>query len=88
MPSNWLKKEKNIVPMWKLLNKEVDLGHRDAPSSSRASSSVPRGIGQVQCLYSLPERPKLRDLPDNQNHKGPVQKTHWYSRAKAENLVI
>ena len=31
-------------------------------------------------LCSLPERLKLRDLPEDQNHKGPVQKTHWRSR--------
>ena len=38
------------------------------------------GFGQTQCLYSLPERPKLRALPEDQNHKGPVQKTYWQSR--------
>ena len=38
------------------------------------------GFGKAQHSYSLPERPKLRDLPEDQNHKGPVQKTHWRSR--------
>ena len=38
------------------------------------------GFGKTQCLHSLPERPKLRDLPEDQNHKGPVQKTYWQSR--------
>ena len=33
-----------------------------------------------QCLYSLPERPKLRNLPEDQNHKGAMQKTCWRSR--------
>ena len=41
------------------------------------------GIGQVQYLYSLPEGPKLRHLPENQNYKSSLQKTHWYSRAKS-----
>ena len=31
-------------------------------------------------FFSHAEGPKLRDLPENQNHKGPVQKTHWPSR--------
>ena len=38
------------------------------------------GFGSTQCLNSLSERPKLRDLPEDKNHKGPVQKTHWRSR--------
>ena len=37
------------------------------------------GFGSAQCLYSLPKWPKLRDLPEDQNHKGPVQKTHRQS---------
>ena len=28
-----------------------------------------------QCLYSLPQGPKLRDLSENQNYKCPVQET-------------
>ena len=35
------------------------------------------GFGYAQCLYSLLERPKLRDLSEDQNHKGSVQKTCW-----------
>ena len=38
------------------------------------------GFGSTQCFYSLPERPKLRDLSEDQNHKSPVQNTHWRSR--------
>ena len=60
--------------------------HRDShASSSHESSLEPKparsaDLGKTQCSYSLPERPKLRDLPEDQNHKGPVQKTHWRSR--------
>ena len=53
-------------------------------SSSHEISLEPRrsvDLGKTQCLYSLPERPKLRDLPEDQNHKGPVQMTHWQSRS-------
>ena len=30
-------------------------------------------LGNHSVLYSLPERPKLRDVPEDQNHKGPVK---------------
>ena len=42
---------------------------------------VKRGFGQAQYLYLLPEKTKLRDLPEDQNHEGPVQKTDWQSRS-------
>ena len=32
-------------------------------------------------FFSLLEGPKLRYLPENQNYKGILQKTYWYSRA-------
>ena len=38
------------------------------------------GFGKTQCLYSVPERPNLQDLSEDQNYNGPVQKTHWRSR--------
>ena len=31
---------------------------------------------ELETIDSLPERPKLRDQPQDQNHKGPVQKTY------------
>ena len=34
----------------------------------------------VFTLKEFPERPKLRDLSEDQNYKGPVQKTQWRSR--------
>ena len=38
------------------------------------------GFGWAQHLYSLPERPKLWDLPEDQSNKGSVQKTYWLNR--------
>ena len=64
--------------------------HRDShASSSHEPSSEPRrsvALGK-QCLYSLPERPKLRDLPEDQNYKGPVQKTYWRSRTSCRKFL-
>ena len=48
-----------------------------------AYASEKCGFGLTQCLYSLPHGPKLRDLAEDQNHKGPVQKTHWRSRTSS-----
>ena len=36
-------------------------------------------IKEAQYLYSVPKRPKLRHMLENQNHKGSLQKTHWRS---------
>ena len=36
-------------------------------------------IKEVQYLYSVPKRPKLRHVLQNQNDKGSLQKTHWRS---------
>ena len=58
--------------------------HRDSHASSphEPSSEPMRSVdlGKHSVLYSLPERPKLRDLPEDQNYKSTVQKTHWRSR--------
>ena len=37
-------------------------------------------------FFSFPERPKLRDLSEDQNYKGPVQKTHWRSRTSCRKI--
>ena len=37
-------------------------------------------LGKHSVYTHFPERPKLRDLPEDQNYKSPVQKTHWRSR--------
>ena len=36
-------------------------------------------IKEAQYLYSVPKRPKLRHMLENQNDKGSLQKTHWRS---------
>ena len=59
--------------------------HRDShASSSHEPSLEPKRSVDLEkhSIYScsLPERPKLRDLPEDQNHKGAVQKTYWQSR--------
>ena len=46
--------------------------HRDSHESSSHEPSLDptrSGFGYAQCLYSLPERPKLRDLSEDQNYK-------------------
>ena len=35
--------------------------------------------GQAQYFRTLPEAPTLRSLQEDQNYKGPLQKTHWKS---------
>ena len=37
-------------------------------------------LGKHSVYTHFPKRPKLRDLSEDQNYKGPVQKTHWRSR--------
>ena len=60
--------------------------HRDSHASSSHESSLElKAVRSVDMRKhsvknSLPERPKLRDLPEDLNYKGPVQKTHWRSR--------
>ena len=49
--------------------------NRDAPAnSSRESASEPRGKLTLTCRRS-------EIAPENQDKKGSLQKTHWYSRA-------
>ena len=53
-----------------------------ASSSHELSSEPTRSadLGEHSVYTHFPERPKLRDLPEDQNRKGPVQKTYWQSR--------
>ena len=37
-------------------------------------------LGKHSVFFSFPWRPKLRDLSEDQNYKGPMQKTQWRSR--------
>ena len=55
---------------------------RDSQASSSHEPSLEPEPARSADLgkHSVSERPKLRDLPEDQNHKGPVQKTHWRSR--------
>ena len=45
------------------------------------------GVGQAQHFHSLPEGPKLRYLLENQNHKGLLQKRHWFGLAQSGKIV-
>ena len=65
--------------------------HRDASSSSRESASEPRakvvsGSGKHRICSHITEGQRLRDLQANQNYKGFLQKTHWYSSAQSRNF--
>ena len=37
----------------------------------------------TQCLHAISEGPKLRYLLEDENNKGFLQKTCWYSRAQS-----
>ena len=59
--------------------------HRDASSSSHELPSESRAkVVSEHSIFTLltSRRPKLRYLLENQNYKGFLQKTHWYSRAQ------
>ena len=65
------------IPEWlqefreNLVDDEVPARRDSHASSSHEVSLEPTFKRQIQCLYSLPERPKLRELPEDQNYKGP-----------------
>ena len=69
------------------------LVHKNSHASSSHESSLEptlarsADLGKHSVFFSLPERPKLRDLPEDLNHKGTVQKTHWPSRISCRILV-
>ena len=51
-------------------------------------SEIPEWLIWVNTvLYSFPERPKLRDLPEDKNYKGTVQKAQWWSQTPNSNQV-
>ena len=60
--------------------------HRDSHASSSHEPSLEPtparsvDLGKHSVKNLLPQRPKLRDLPEDKNHKGPVQKTYCRSR--------
>ena len=43
-------------------------------------------IKEAQCVYSLPKRPKLRDLLANQDYDCSLQKTHWRSSTSSRKV--
>ena len=60
--------------------------HREASSSSHELLLEPRAnvvSGKHNIFHSLPEGQKLRYLFEDQDYKGFLQKTHWYSRAQS-----
>ena len=63
----------------------------DASSSHELSSeptparSADLGKHSVYTHFSI--RPKLRDLPEDQNYKGPVQKTFWQIRTSCRKFL-
>ena len=61
--------------------------HGDSHASSSHEVSVEPTFKRREDLgkhsvffYSFPQRPKLRDLPDDKNYKGPMQETQWWIR--------
>ena len=84
------------IPEWlqefreKLVDDRVP-EHRDSHASSshelslEPTSTRSKDLGK-QYFYSFPKRPKLRDLSEDQNYKGPVQKTHWRSRTSCRKI--
>ena len=56
--------------------------HRDDSSSTHELPSEPRAkvVSGKHSILTLPEGPKLQYLPENQDYKGFLRKTHWSSR--------
>ena len=73
MPSNWLERNKNIGPMWKVLNKEVDLGE---PTSFH--DHVYLGCTRRQCEISKDIVDNYRAMFDSRNSAAGTEK-HPYS---------
>ena len=66
--------------------------HRDSHASSSHEVSLEptfkrrEDLGKHSVFFSFPESPKLRDLSEDYNYKGPVQKTQWRSRTSCRNF--
>ena len=58
--------------------------HRNSHASSSHETSLEPmrsvDVGKHSVETHFAKKPKLRDLPEDQNHKGAVQKTYWQSR--------
>ena len=79
------------IPEWlqefreNLVDDEIPLQGGSHASSSHEASLEPttkrrEDLGKHNVYTHFPSRPKLRDLSEDQNHKGPVQKTQWRIR--------
>ena len=85
------------IPEWlqefreKLVDDEV-LERRDSHASSSHEVSLEpifkrrENLGKNSVYTHFPKRPKLRDLSEDQNYKGPVQETQWRSRSSCKNF--
>ena len=68
--------------------------HRDSHASSSHEPSLEptrarsADLGKHSVYTHFPEDRKLRDLPEDKNHKGPVQKTHWRSRTSCRKILV
>ena len=66
--------------------------HRDSHASSSHEPSLEPmparsvDLGKHSVYTHFPKGPKLRDLSEDQNYKGTVQKTHWRSRTSCRNF--
>ena len=56
----------------------IERGHPLFADSSRASSEIPEWLQEFREILVDDEVPE--HLSEDQNYKGPVQKTHWRSR--------
>ena len=54
--------------------------------SLEPTSTSSEDLGKHSVSYSFPWRPKLRDLSEDQNYKGPMQKTQWRSRTSSRKI--
>ena len=64
--------------------------HKDSHASSSHEPSLEPmrsvDLGKHSVYTHFPKDRKLRDLPEDQNYKGSVQKTHWHSRTSCRNF--
>ena len=79
------------IPEWlqelreNLVDDEVPERRDSHASSSHEVSLEPTSkrredLGKHSVHTHFPKNRKLRDLPEDENHKGPVQKAQWRSR--------
>ena len=62
-------------------DQDTSSSSHELPMESRAK--VELGSGKHSVYTHFPKRPKLRYLLEDENNKGFLQKTCWYSRAQS-----